>query len=331
MTKINPKEIEVQLYKSVDGSIKMEVKLKKDTVWLNQAQIAELFGTKRPAITKHLGNIFRLHELNRKRVCSKMEHTAKDGKSYLVEYYNLDAIISVGYRVNSQKATQFRIWATKVLRSHLLQGYTVNEKALIEQKSKIKELQNAIDFIENKSHQTLLKDQSVELLSIIKQYTKSLDLLQQYDKKNVKSRKGKTPSHILNIVEIKQTIESIRSSLAETKKDLGFFGIEPSDKVSGIIGNLQQTFDGLELYKTIEDKAANLLYMIIKDHPFIDGNKRIGSLLFIQYLDQNNALYRETGERKINDNALVVLALLVAISNPKEKSVLTKVIINLIS
>jgi death-on-curing family protein len=243
----------------------------------------------------------------------------------------LDLVISVGYRVNSQKATQFRIWATKVLRDHLLQGYTVNEKALLAQRNKLKELQNAINFIEDKSHQELLQDQSSELLSIIKQYTKSIDLLEQYDKKQVKSVRGNKPIYTMSVSDTKETIEGIRKNLMETKKNIGFFGIESSDKIVDIIGNLNQTFAGKELYKSIEERAANLLYMIIKDHPFIDGNKRIGSLLFIRYLDRNDILYRKTGERKINDNALVALALLVAISNPVEKDILIKVITSIIS
>lgn len=331
MTKTKPKGVEVEIYKTKEGTITIDVKLKGDTVWLTQAQIANLFGTKRPAITKHLRNIFGSDELNEKQVCSKMEHTAVDGKKYQTNFYNLDVVISVGYRVNSKKATDFRIWATKVLKSHIIHGYSINQKVLLAQRDKFKELQETITFIENKSHQSLLSNQGTELLSIIKQYTKSLDLLEQYDREKIKKVKGSTPIYKLHISDTLETIKNIKSNLKKAKKNFGYFGIESGDRLSGIIGNLSQTYDGKELYKSLEEKAANLLYLVIKDHPFIDGNKRIGSLLFINYLDRNNALYRDSGERKINDNALVALALLVAISNPIEKKILVKVIVSLIS
>ena len=320
--------MEVVIYKSRDGKAQMEVNLRDDTVWLSQSQIAILFDTDRSVITKHISNIFKSEELTSKSNVQKMHIT---GAFKPTNYYGLDVVISVGYRVNSQKATQFRIWATGVLKDHLLRGYSINQKLLTKQQEKLKDLQNAIYFIEDKSHQLLLKDQSLELLSLIRQYTKSLDFLEQYDKKEVREFKGTNPKTKLTYSETMGIVIEIRKKLAETKSDIGFFGVENSDRLPGIIGNLNQTFDGAELYKTAEEKAANLLYMIIKDHPFIDGNKRSGSLLFIHYLDKNNILYRKTGERKINDNALVAIALLVAISDPTEKDVLVNVIRGLIS
>lgn len=321
---------EVEIYKNSDGSIQMEVRFKKDSVWLSLNEIANLFDRDKSVISRHISNIFKTKELIRSAVVAKNATTAVDGKTYIIEYYNLDAIISVGYRVNSQKATQFRIWATKILKDHLIKGYTVNEKLVLQQRNKLNELKNAIDFIESKSHQELLRDQSEELLSLVRQYTKSIDLLEQYDEGRVSKRKGTKPIYILNYDSVKKTIEDIKKNLSETKSNIGFFGVESSDKLRGIVGNLYQTYAKVELYKSVEEKAANLLYMIIKDHPFIDGNKRTGSLLFIYFLDKNNLLYRENGERKINDNALVALALLIAISNPAEKDVLISVVVGLL-
>ena len=322
------KEVGVEIYKSVDGVIQMEVRLQKDSMWLNQAQIASLFDTDRSVITKHIGNIFRSGELVEKSNVQKM-HIPNSDKP--IKFYDLDVVLSVGYRVNSLKATQFRIWATKILKQHLLQGYSINEKLLIEQKNKLNEIKNAVNFIENKSHQKLLRDQTQELLSLIRQYTKSIDLLEQYDKKRVNKIKGQKPSFSLTYEDARRVIEDIKNNLSKTKADLGFFGVEPSDKLKGILGNLNQTFGGEELYQSIEEKAANLLYMVIKDHPLIDGNKRSGSILFIYYLDKNGLLYRTTGERKINENGLVALALLVAVSNPEEKDILIKVIMSLLA
>ncbi len=328
MTKTKPENMEVQIYKNKEGSVSIDVRLKGDTVWLTQAQIANLFKVERSVITKHINKVFVTGELLEKSNVQKMHITGVDKPSKI---YSLDMVISVGYRVNSKQATDFRIWATKILKSYLIKGYSLNQKLLLSQRNKFKDLQETIGFVENKSHQNLLSNQGSELLSIIKQYTKSLDLLKQYDTEKIKKVKGSTPIYKLHISDTLETIKNIKNNLQKTKKNLGYFGIESSDRLSGIVGNLSQTYGGKELYESTEEKAANLLYLVIKDHPFIDGNKRIGSLLFINYLDKNRVLYRDTGERKINDNALVALALLVAISNPTEKKILIKVIISLIS
>ena len=334
MTKTKPKEMEVQIYKSKDGVIQMEVRLKKDTVWLTQLQISQLFDVNVPAIWKHISNIYRSHELSRESTLSKMEIVQDEGGRSIIRnstVYNLDVIISVGYRVNSLKATQFRIWATKVLKQHLLQGYSINEKLLMAQKDKLNEIKSAINFIEDKSHQELLRDQTQELLLLVRQYTKSIDLLDQYDQRKIRRIKGQKQTYSLAYEDARRVIDDIKRNLSDEGKNVGFFGIESSDKLRGIIENLNQTFDGKELYRTIEEKAANLIYMIIKDHPLIDGNKRSGSILFIYYLDKNNLLYRTTGERIINENGLVALALLIAVSNPNEKEILIKVITSLLT
>lgn len=328
MTKIKPKEIEVAIYKSRDGITQVEVNLKRDNLWISQEQMARLFEIGRNTVTRHIGNIFRSGELGEKSNVQKTYFTNSDKP---VKLYSLDMILSVGYRVNSQKATQFRIWATKVLKEHLLNGYTINEKLLVQQRNKLNEIKNAINFIEEKSHQKLLRKQSQELLFLIRQYTKSIDLLEQYDNKRVKRVRGSKTSYVITYDEARAVISELKKNLQNSRAQIGMFAVETSEKLKGVIGNLNQTFGGVELYKSVEEKAANLLYLVIKDHPFVDGNKRTGSILFIHFLDRNNILFRANGERKINDNALVALALLVAISNPIEKDILIKVIIGLLS
>ncbi len=310
---------EIIIYKPKNGGIELRVKLEKETIWLRQAQIADLFDVQRPAITKHLRNVFKSRELDKDSVSSILEHTATDGKIYQVEFYNLDAIISVGYRVNSQKATQFRIWATKVLKSYLSQGYAVNEKRLLEARNKFNQLQETINFLQKKSKAKMLQGQEKEILNLLADYSKTLSLLEKYDKSKLKTEKGKKAKFILEYDSCLNIISELKKNLMGKKEASDIFGNKIGGKFESAAGNLYQTFGGKELYGSIESKAAHLLYLIIKDHPFTDGNKRIGSFLFVYFLDKNNYLYRESGERKINDNALTALALLIAGSDPKEK------------
>ncbi len=321
---------EIIIYQTPQKEVKLEVQLEKETVWLSQSQIAILFGTQRPAITKHLNNIFKAGELNKNSVSSILEHTATDGKTYKTQFYNLDAIISIGYRVNSKRATQFRIWATKTLKEHLIKGYTINEKRLLEAREKFKELQTAITFLQEKSKKELLSGQATEILNLLSSYAKTLTLLEEYDKGKLKTIKGEKAKFVLQYEECQRVIKEIKKELIAKKEVSNLFGNEIDKEFEGIIKNLYQSFSGKELYKTIEEKAAHLLYFTIKDHYFTDGNKRIASFLFVYFLDKNNYLYRKNGERKINDNTLVALALLIAESNPKEKDTLIKIIINLI-
>lgn len=253
------------------------------------------------------------------------------GSDKSVKFYSLDTIISVGYRVNSKKATQFRIWATNVLRDHLLKGYSVNQKLLSSQKSKFIELQTTLDYIKGQAKHDLLRSQGMELLSLVQDYTKSLNLLEQYDNKKFTKRKGAGVMSPLTLDLAQKVIKNIRDSLSQSGKNLGMLGVDTGNKLESIINNLNQTYAGTDLYPTLEEKAANLLYLTIKDHPFLDGNKRVGSLLFITFLDQNNFLYRPSGERKINDNALVALALLVAVSPSPEKELIIDLVKSLIS
>lgn len=323
------KKGEVIIYKSKEGP-KLEVRLEENTVWLTQNQIALLFSTQRPAITKHLNNIFKSGELNKNSVSSILEHTANDGKTYKTQFYNLDAIISVGYRVNSNRATQFRIWATKTLKEHLVKGYTLNEKRLLQYQNSFQDLQETITLLQEKSKHELLAGQEQEILSLLSSYSKTLTLLEQYDKEKLKLTKKAKEKYVVQYDEARKLIDKIKKDLIAKNEASNLFGQENGDRFKAIIKNIYQTFDGKELYSSLEEKAAHILYLVIKDHPFVDGNKRIGSFLFIYYLSKNNYLYKENGEKKINDNALTTLALLVAISVSKEKDKLIKIVTNLL-
>ncbi len=315
------------IYKVKDKDIRLEVKLTQETVWLTQAQIAKLFRSERSVITKHLSNIFNSKELGEKSNVQKM-HIAYSDRP--VKLYNLDVIISIGYRVNSHRATQFRIWATRVLREHILRGYTINEKRLLEQTEKFQELQRTIAFIEEKSHETQLENQAQELLRVITAYAKSLTILEQYDGKKLVLQKAERPRFRLSYQECKDIISGLKNELAKKKEASVFFGEEIDKRFESIVANLYQTFGGKELYRSMEEKSAHLLYFVIKDHPFTDGNKRIASVLFIYFLKRNRYLLKQNGEAKINDNALVALALLIAISQPREKEIMIKLITNLL-
>ncbi|KKP54822.1 MAG: putative Death-on-curing family protein, partial [Parcubacteria group bacterium GW2011_GWA1_33_6] len=242
----------------------------------------------------------------------------------------LDAIISVGYRVNSKKATQFRVWATNTLKNYLVKGYAINEKRLLEAQDKFNELKNSIDFLQKKSKYDLLAGQEQEILNLLANYSKTLTLLEQYDKEKVSLVKNGKGKFILTYEDVLKVINTLKNELIVKKEASDLFGTENSDKLKGIIGNLYQTFDKKDLYGSLEEKAAHLLYLIIKDHPLVDGNKRTASFLFVYFLDRNNYLYKESGERKINDNALTALALLIAVSDRQEKDKMVKIITNLL-
>ncbi len=324
---------EIVIYKTEDGQAAIDVRLQDETVWLTQKQIASLFGTQRPAITKHLRNIFNSKELRENSVSSILEHTARDGKTYQTKFYNLDAILSLGYRINSPRATRFRIWATTVLRDHLVRGFTLNEKRLIENKRRLKELEAAVALVASvKTGKALPAPEAAGLLTVITEYTRSWLLLHQYDSGTLESKKlHRNIRFRIDQEAAKQAIAQLKKKLMERKEAGDLFGRERErGALKGILGSIEQTFGGSDLYQSVEEKAANLLYFGIKDHPFVDGNKRIASLLFIWFLEKNNLLLAPDGERRINDSALVALTLLVAESNPKQKDVMINLIINLI-
>ncbi len=322
------KKGEIIIYQSADKKVRIDVSLDQDTVWLTQDQMAKLFGTQRPAITKHLNNIFASGELDEKSNVPKWNVPNSDKP---VKFYSLDAVISVGYRVNSKRATQFRVWATNTLKNYLVKGYAVNEKRLLEAHNKFNELRETIDFLQKKSGHELLAGQEQEILNLLADYSKTLTLLEQYDKEKVSLIKNGRGKFVLTYEEVVIVISKIKSNLIAKKEASEFFGTENSDKLKGIIGNLYQTFDKKELYGSLEEKAAHLLYFIIKDHPLVDGNKRTAAFLFVHFLNKNNYLYKESGEKKINDNALTALALLIAVSDRQEKEKMVKIVTNLLT
>ncbi len=327
------KSNEIVIYQTKEGP-KLEVHLKEDTVWLTLNQIASLFDVQKAAISKHIKNIFISNELDERSTVSKMETVQIEGERRIkrtLTYYNLDMIISVGYRVNSKRATQFRIWATKTLKQHLVKGYTFNEIRLLQEQNKIKDLQETISFLKEKSKQEILIGQEQEILNLLSDYSKTLTLLEQYDKAKVSLVKKTKSRFELKYEDAVNVINEIKKKLLHKKEASNLFGQESEGKFKGILGSIYQTFAGKELYSSLEEKAAHLLYFIIKDHPFVDGNKRIAAFLFIYFLDKNNFLYRTNGEKKINENALTTLALLIAISDPKEKEKIIKIITNLIA
>ncbi|PIP23055.1 MAG: hypothetical protein COX37_00620 [Candidatus Nealsonbacteria bacterium CG23_combo_of_CG06-09_8_20_14_all_39_17] len=324
------KKGEIVVCRTAKNEVELRVRMEKETVWLTQNQVAVLFNIQRPAVTKHLNNIFKTGELNKNSVSSILEHTAADGKTYKTQFYNLDAVISIGYRVNSKQATQFRIWATKTLRQHLLQGYTINEKRLLEAKEKFNELQSAISFLQEKSRKETLTGQEGEILNLLAHYAKTLTLLGEYDNGKLKNAKGAKTKFVLLHEDCLRVKEELKKQLMSKKEAGELFGQERDSSFEGVIKGLYQSFGGTKMYPTIEDKASHILYLIIKDHPFSDGNKRTAAFLFVYFLDKCGHLYKKSGEKKINDNALTALALLVAESDSKEKDVIIGIIKNLI-
>lgn len=324
---------QIAIYQAPNGAVEVRLDINKETIFLTQQQVGELFNVKKAAISKHVKNIFDTGELNKKSTVSVLETVQTEGKRKVtrkIEYYNLDLILSIGYRINSSNATKFRQWATKTLKNYLIKGYAINEKRLLSAESKFKELQTAISFLREKSKHELLSGQEQEILNLLSGYSKSLTLLEQYDKNALKTVKGTKGKFVLKYPDAVKIIAGVKNELLAKKEAGGLFGQEYRGKFEGIVKGLYQTFDGKELYSSIEAKAAHLLYLTIKDHPFADGNKRSASFLFVYFLDKNNFLYRDSGEKKINDNALVALALLIAISDPKDKETMIKIITNLL-
>lgn len=315
----------IELFQSSNGMIEFKSDSEHETIWASLDQIAQLFGRDKSGISRHIKNIFHSGELDENSVVAIFATTANDGKTYQVEYFNLDMILSIGYRVDSKEATNFRKWATSVLKKYLADGYAINESKIIQTRSILNNLKQTIEFLTTKQI-----GEEKEILSLLKNYTKTLSLLESYDKSNIEDFDGKTTSYELSYDEVKNVLAQLKTNLIAKKEATELFANEKDEQLFGIIGNLYQTFGGTELYPSIEDKAANLLYFIIKDHPFNDGNKRSASFLFVYFLDKCNYLYKKNGQMKINDNALTTLTLLVASSQPKEKDILIKLIKHLI-
>ncbi|MDR3049028.1 MAG: virulence protein RhuM/Fic/DOC family protein [Elusimicrobiota bacterium] len=303
---------------------RVEVRLEENTLWLTQSEIAKLFDVDRSGITKHINNIFAAKELSQKSNVQFL-HIANSDKP--IKFFNLDVIISVGYRINSQKATQFRIWATNVLKKHLIDGYTINEKRLQEAQNKYKELQNTLAlFSKNISKSENVSDEAKGILQVISGYSRALDILDKYDHQQLKIPKGGKEDFKITYEKASEIINVIR---ADFKSDL--FGQERGDSFKSSIKDIYQTFDGEEVYKSVQEKAANLLYFIVKNHCFNDGNKRIAATIFIVYLQKNKILIDKNGVRIIDDNALAALTLMIAESDAREKDMIIKIVVNLLN
>lgn len=311
-----------------NGSVELEIPFDGETIWLRQNEIAQLFAKDRTVVTRHINNILKDNEVEQKSNVQKM-HIANSDKP--VAFYSLDIILAVGYRTNSSKAINFRKWATKILKEYLIKGYSINQKKF--QQKQLNELTSTMELIKNSlENKTIENDEAKGLFDIINNYAKSWSLLQSYDEDSLTSLQGTSEQRFaLKYKETKQAIEQLKAELMKKGEATYLFGNERDGALDGILGNIYQTFGGDELIPSVEEKAGNLLYYIIKDHPFSDGNKRVGSFLFILFLSKNNLLYKLNGELRINDNALVSLALLIASSDPKQKELMVKLVVNLLS
>ena len=312
-------------------TVRLDVRLENETVWLNQSRLGELFGVDRTVIGRHIRNILKDGELEEKQVCAKNAHTGPDGKVYQVQMYNLDMIISVGYRVNSKKATDFRVWATRTLKQYLTAGVAVNERRLMQLDTKrLREVEEMMGVVRRlTSRYELDAGEANGVLEVISKYAGSFQALKEYDDghidlRGLNSRKREQKDLTPAMCEV--MIENLRESL-----DAGeLFGKKRDESFDGDLAAIYQSFSGKDLYPSIPEKAANLLYFVIKDHPFYDGNKRIGSLLFVVFLTINNYHLTANGETKISDRALTALALLIAESNPAEKELIIALICKLL-
>jgi prophage maintenance system killer protein len=306
----------------------LEVRLERETVWLTQAQMVELFDRNQSVISRHLRNVFAEGELPEQGNMQKMHIAFSDKPAIL---YSLDAIISVGYRVNSKRGTQFRIWATRTLRDHLLRGYTLNEKRLRERG--LGEIEQAVGLLARTlTANALVTDEGRAVLEVVEQYTRAWKLLLEYDEGRLADAPARPvkPAAGLSLTDARAVITDLRESLAKRGEASDLFGAERSDQLHGILGAIEQTFGGETLYPTVQTRAAHLLYFAIKDHPFADGNKRIGTLLFLEYLRRNGMLILPDGRPRLADNAMVALALLVAESEPAQKDLMIRLILNLL-
>ena len=321
---------EVVLYKTEDGKAALDVTLDGDTVWLSQKQMGELFDKNVRTVSEHLSNIFKEGELKKSSVIRNFRITAADGKTYDTQLYNLDVIISVGYRVKSKRGTQFRIWATQTLKDHLVRGYTLNERRLRERGI---EMEQAVQLLSRTlTRHELVTEEGRGVLDVITRYAKSWLLLKEYDDNTLSIPERRRPARVaIDYARARENINMLKARLVEKGEASNLFGQERTEQLVGILGAIEQTFGGDPLYPSIEEKAAHLLYFVIKDHPFTDGNKRIGSFLFILFLRENGYLEDANGVPKINDNALVALALLTAESEPRNKELMIRLIMNLIA
>ena len=315
---------QIVIYKAEDGQTQIDVHLQEETVWLSQENLVNLFVRDQSVISRHINNVFKEGELDKKSNMQKM-HIPNSDKP--VAYYNLDVIISVGYRVKSKQGTQFRIWANKILKEYLVKGYVLNERKLKETQQQFIQLQQSIKLLENVVNQKQLNsDEATSLLKVITEYSHALSLLDQYDHQKLSIQK-KIDKEI-NKLTYKEAIEQIKL-WRDSHNGGALFGNEKDASFKSSLETIYQTFDSIDLYPSIEEKAANLLYFVVKNHSFSDGNKRIAAGLFVFFLDKNRKLYNSDGSKIIADNALVAITIMIAESNTEEKEVMIKLIVNL--
>lgn len=320
----------IVIYRTADGQTTVDVRMDGDTVWLSQAQMAELFQTDRTSILRHIKNIYKTGELEENPTCAFFAQVRTEGKRTVtrqIPYYNLDMIISVGYRVNSLRGTQFRIWANKVLKEYLVKGYAVN-KALTEQRyTELKQLVAVLGRTV-KAQEALTSDDALNLVEVVSDYAYALDTLDKYDYQQL------AVEQTTNEAKFRATYEGAMQAIEELKAKFGgsqWFAHEKDDSFKSSIGQIYQTFGGQDLYPSVEEKAAMLLYLVTKNHSFSDGNKRIAATLFLWFMAGNGILYNTDGTKRIADNTLVALTLMIAESRTEEKDVMAKVVVNLIN
>jgi len=323
-------EDKIIIYQTADGQTQLDVRFEDETVWLTQAQMAELFQTDRTSIVRHINNIYKSEELDPKSTCAKIAQVQTEGKrqvTRLIPYFDLDMIISVGYRVNSKRGVQFRQWANRVLKQYLIKGYAVNEHIRREQIQELRQLVQVVGrTLQSKEIANTVESQ--DLLNVVVDYTYALDTLDNYDYQRLNIEKTTTdePFHA--------TYENAMREINMLKQKFGhsaLFGNEKDGSFKSSIGQIYQTFDGEDLYPSVEEKAAMLLYLVTKNHSFSDGNKRIAATLFLWFLNGNHILYNPDGSKRIADNTLVALTLMIAESKTEEKDIMVKVVVNLIN
>ena len=308
----------IVLYKSSDGTVTLDIQLEEETVWLTQAQMCRLFGRDQSVISRHVRNVFKEGELVEK---SNMRKMHIGGSDRPVAFYNLDVTISVGYRIKSQRGTDFRIWATNVLKQHLVQGYSANEKRLKALKQSLK-LASEIS-----KRKTLSSNEATALLQTVSQYAYALDLLDDYDHQRVTIRKtSRRKGKAISYDEAIRVIDQMRIQFG----DSAVFGREKDKTLHSSLNTIMQSFDGKDLYPSVEEKAAHLLYFLVKNHSFVDGNKRIAAALYLRFAEKNQLVYDKQGHKRVADNALVAMTLMIAESKPKEKAVIAAMLTNLI-
>ena len=316
---------EIVLYQGQDGIVELDVRLERESLWLSLNQIAALFERDKSVISRHLRNVYATAELDRAATVAFFATVQDEGGRTVerqVEYFNLDAILSVGYRVNSKRGTQFRIWATRVLRDHLLQGYSVNERRLQELKQSLRVVGQVLDRYDVSS------DQAQALLRVVTDYARALDILDDYDHQRV--RLGAVRRGEARGIDYEEAI-AIVAQLRTTYGGSELFGREKDASLRGSLGAVMQTFNGADVYPSLEEKAAHLLYFLVKNHSFVDGNKRIGAALFLWFMEKNGMLYRLDGAKRVADNALVAITLMIAESAPDQREILTRIVVELIN